>query len=445
MKDLKVALVPVARVNYDMELAAQVTQAFRTQLVMRGFRVVGEPGLITDRDLAVAAINRLQSETFDLLLIFHATFADSTMLVEISEAIDRPIFMWAVPEERTGARLRLGSLIGINLGAHALKLRNRHYEYIYARPDDTHAMQHLRSATIAASVFNRLKSARVGIVGQHPAGMDTCHLDQATLQSHLGVQTVRIEIEQVFEHMNQLQPADTEPVRARLERRVTGLDDLDQSQLHRSLSAYQVLRRLATDMKLDGLAVRCWPEFFTEMHCSACGALSLLNDQKIPCGCEADINGTLTQLILQWMSDEPAFGTDIVSADHEQNCMVLWHCGQAPLSMADPEYQPAATVHSNRQLPLLMEFPLKPGQVTLARLSRASGELGLVLARGKMLPAPPSFSGTSGVVRFERPVLQVLNSILEHGLEHHIALAYGDHYTSLTILARLLKLPVLRL
>ena len=113
--------------------------------------------------------------------------------------------------------------------------------------------------------------------------------------------------------------------------------------------------------------------------------------------------------------------------------------------MADPEFPPRGTIHSNRKLPLLMEFPLKPGRVTLARLSEATGEYRLVVGGGEMLRAPLSFSGTSGVLRFDRPVLDVFDTILDEGLEHHIALAYGDHVEALLALARLLGLPVLRL
>jgi L-fucose isomerase-like protein len=203
-----------------------------------------------------------------------------------------------------------------------------------------------------------------------------------------------------------------------------------------------VLNEIAREEKLDGLAVRCWPEFFTEMGCSACGALSLLSDQQTPSSCEADVNGTVTQLILQWLSEQPAFGTDIVAVDAAANATILWHCGQAPLSMADPAFQPQGTIHSNRRLPLLMEFPLKPGRVTLARLSQATGELSLVVGRGEMLSAPPSFSGTSGVIRFERPAGQVLDTLLGRGLEHHLALTYGDYSASLLSLAKLHHLSI---
>jgi L-fucose isomerase-like protein len=193
------------------------------------------------------------------------------------------------------------------------------------------------------------------------------------------------------------------------------------------------------------MAVRCWPEFFTDLGCSACGAISMLTDGGIPSSCEADANGTITQLILHWLSGGSAFGTDIVSVDIKKDHFVVWHCGLAPLSMADPAVQPRATIHSNRKLPLLMEFPLKPGTVTIARLSQASGELQLVVGRGEMLSAPISFSGTSGVLRFERSAQDTLDTIISEGLEHHVALTYGDHLDALLELARMLELPVLRL
>ena len=72
---------------------------------------------------------------------------------------------------------------------------------------------------------------------------------------------------------------------------------------------------------------------------------------------------------------------------------------------------PRGTIHSNRQLPLLMEFPLKPGRVTVARLSEATGELRLVIGTGEMVQAPPAFTGTTGVLRFDRPAAEVLDII----------------------------------
>jgi L-fucose isomerase-like protein len=193
------------------------------------------------------------------------------------------------------------------------------------------------------------------------------------------------------------------------------------------------------------MAVRCWPQFFTDLKCAACGAMSLLTEEGIPCSCEADVNGAITQIILQTLSGGPAFGTDVVAFEAEANLAVVWHCGLAPLSMADPAVKPRGTVHSNRLLPLLMEFPLKPGRVTVARLSEAEGEYRLIVGGGEMLRAPLSFAGTAGALRFDRPAMEVADIIIREGLEHHAALTYGDVVPELSALARVLGIPVLRL
>jgi hypothetical protein len=54
-------------------------------------------------------------------------------------------------------------------------------------------------------------------------------------------------------------------------------------------------------------------------------------------------------------------------------------------------------------------------------------------------------SGTSGVLRFDRPAGEVLDTILGEGLEHHLSITYGDCVPALLALAKMLELPVLRL
>lgn len=445
MKDIKIALVPIARVTFDMELADKVTRQFRSQLISNGLKVIDIDEMVTSLDAARAAANALSTQDYDLLLIFQATFADSTMLVSVAESTDKPIFLWAIPDERAGGRLRLNSLCGINLGAHALTLRKIPYDFAYAPVDDPQSLRKVASIAAASRVKSRLLGARLGVIGEHPDGMDTCHLDAPALERSLGVHVERIELEEVFDRVRAMDPDEVEPTYSQLNDRLANLNTLDQPAINRSLRSYRVFGQLARERNLKGLAIRCWPEFFTDLGCSACGALSMMTNDRVPCSCEADINGTITSLILQWLSDEPAFGSDLVAVDYDADEIVLWHCGQAPLAMADPNVQPRATIHSNRNLPLLMEFTLKPGVVTVARLSQATGELRLVVGSGEMIAAPPSFSGTSGVLRMNRPARQVLDTILSEGLEHHLSLTYGDHLDALLELAEMLDLPVLRL
>jgi L-fucose isomerase-like protein len=171
----------------------------------------------------------------------------------------------------------------------------------------------------------------------------------------------------------------------------------------------------------------------------------MMGEARVPCACEADVYGALTTLLLQNVAGAPAFLTDLVDLDADDDTGVVWHCGQAPISMADPDAVARATIHTNRKMPLLFEFPLKPGRVTVFRISQARGRPTAVIGGGEVLKRPMAFTGTSGVVRFDTPAKDLLDRIMGAALEHHMALAYGDHRNALDAAARSLGLPVLDL
>ncbi|MBN1920255.1 MAG: L-fucose/L-arabinose isomerase family protein [Anaerolineae bacterium] len=444
---LTVGFVALARTTFDIELAQRVAEQARASLQAAGFLLTGPETLVTNLEETEVAAQQLAQSPPDLLLAFQATFADSTMLADLAARVDAPLLLWAVPEALTGERLRLNSLCGINLGAFALKRRGLSYEYSYAPPDDAGVVEKVRVLAQAGQLRHLLRSARIGRVGENPDGFEPCALNEPALKALLGVEIVQLTLEEVFARVRAMKPDAVDATLTTLRQRIDDLETLDQQALRGTLATYLTLREIATQLNLDGLAVRCWPQFFTELGCAACGAMSMLSDEQVPCSCEADINGNITQLLLQWLSGEPAFGTDMVSFDIEADTAVFWHCGLAPLSMADPTVRPRGTVHSNRKLPFLMEFPLKPGRVTLARLTDAGSGHGLrlVVGGGEMLRAPRSFSGTSGVIRFDEPARNVLDTIMGEGLDHHICLTYGDHLAPLLKLAGMLALPVLYL
>lgn len=441
---LRAGFVAFARTTFDVALADEVMRAARAALERAGFTLIGDACLATDPDELNAIARAFAHEPLDVLVALQATFTDSSFAVRLAERCDAPLLMWAVPEARTGGRLRLNSLCGINLAGHALKRRGVNYHWLYAPPDDPQTIAQVRAVAQAGRARRLLRSARLGVIGQHPAGFDSCQLDAARLRQRLGVDVTHFALSDVFERARAVN-GHIGALREQLGARIANLDALAPEPVNGTLAVYVALKQLAEALRCDALAVRCWPEFFTELGCAACGAMALLNTDGLPCGCEADANGALSQLILQWISGEPAFGTDLVECNPQENSAVVWHCGQAPLTMADPREGIRGGLHSNRRLPLVMEFALKPGRVTIARLSQSRDDLRLVIGSGEMLDAPPSFSGTSGVLRFDRPVGDVLATIMEEGLEHHVALAYGDHTAALHALARMLGMPTLRL
>jgi L-fucose isomerase-like protein len=170
MKTLRIAFIPIVRIQFDVALAEEVIAEARRNLRAAGFELVGPEKAIHSLEGVQAAIRMLANTSADLVLIFQATFADSTMVTALAEAVSAPIFLWAIPEAWTGERLRLNSLCGINLAGHALTLKKIPYEYGYAAPDDAVVIEQVRVLAQAGALRQRLKTARLGVVGEHPAG-----------------------------------------------------------------------------------------------------------------------------------------------------------------------------------------------------------------------------------------------------------------------------------
>ena len=455
---LTIALAAIARPTFDVPLAQATVDAALAHLETAGYQIVGPRNtLLMDTIGATTALAHLSDVPFDLFILLQASFADSAMARQLAEALQPrglPLLLWATPDARHGGRLRLNSLCGINLAAHALHLRTIPYDYLLASPTDPSVLVKVGQLARVGSARRQLHGARIGVVGDHPAGFDTCAYQAAHLTELLGVEVIPQPLTATLAAAAAVDHTARQAFIARVGQYAQNLADLDQPALAGTAGVYSALRNLIDAQALHGVAVRCWPEFFTELGCAACGAMSLLNEEHCPASCEADVNGTVTALLLQALSGEPAFITDLVSIDAASDTGVLWHCGLAPVSMADPEAPIVGTIHSNRKLPLLFEFPLKPGRVTIARLHRMAlqdthqaihSAYQLVIGGGEMVRAPLSFSGTNGVLRFDRPAADVLDTVMRQGLEHHFCITYGDYRAELRTFAGLVGLPILEL
>ncbi|MGI9365956.1 MAG: L-fucose/L-arabinose isomerase family protein [Rhizobiaceae bacterium] len=461
---LKIGVLPFARPTFDVELAEAKLAAMLSVLEGDGRQVVGPRSLLMGSEDGEAAIAELQQGDIDRLLVLQVSFTDASLIVAAALAIEAPLAIWAIPEPRIGGRLRLNSFCGLNLASHALGLREQEFSWFYCDPErvsgndidgllDGSKRVHALLASFdenepdkrAIEVAQGLKGKRIGRIGAHPEGFDTCAYDAFKLEKLTGVSVEALELETLFTQAAQAPDELVVSVRSQASAVLPDLDEVDQGELDKSLRLKVALDGIREAGNYQAFALRCWPETFTEYGGAVCGPVSMLGENKIPCACEADVYGALTQLILQEVSQSAVFLTDLVDMDCDDNTGVVWHCGQAPISMRDEGVEASATIHTNRKMPLLYEFPLKAGRVTLMRFSQGRGETKMVLSGGEMLQRPMAFTGTSGVLRFDRPVDQVLPDMINSGLEHHMALAYGDHREMLRGVAAALQLPVLEI
>lgn len=455
----RVGILPLGRPTFDVGFAEEKLAAMLATLDASGHEIIGPRELLFDVDAARASMAALRAGQSEQLLLLQVTFTDAVVAVEAANAFDVPLSIWAVPEPRLGGRLRLNAFCGLNLASHALGLAGRDFGWLYADAPGADVAGLLRGARRAgrldpepggdaaagAAAAAALWGKRIARIGAHPEGFDTCAYDPAALKALAGVEVEVMELDALFGTARAAPAGAAEAVRAETAEVLDNLGSVDAGELDRALRLRLALDEMRGQGGFDAFAIRCWPETFTQYGGAVCGAVAQLGEARVPCACEADVYGALTQMVLQEVADAPVFLVDLVDMDAADDTGVVWHCGQAPLSMADPEVAPKATIHTNRKMPLLYEFPLKPGRVTFARVSQAHGTPRMVLARGEVLRRPIAFTGTSGVVRFDRNAAAVLDDVIASGLEHHMGLVYGDHLDALRDVAAAMGLPVLEL
>lgn len=459
------AVFALARPTFDVPYAESLAASAFDDLSARDLPLVGSAALIMDQDSLDQALLDV-SDHMDAItgvILLQASFCDAGMAVQIAEAFDVPMLIWAFPEPRLGGRLRLNSFCGLNLASHALGRRHIRINWLYQAPDaeadaiDIEALfRNIPDAPSAVdapdpapdqarTVMERLNGESIGLIGDHPDGFDTCRFDEADVKSRFGVSVDRMPVTQLFDGAKAVSADRVSLLHAETAERLDGLESMDREPLEKSLRCYAALRSMADDRNLAGFAVRCWPETFTEYGCAVCGAMARLNGERLPASCEADLLGTLGSLMLQELSGHESLLVDIVDMDHVSDTSVVWHCGLAPLSMCSPDVRPEAALHSNRVKPLLHQFPLKPGRVTVMRLSQSMNGFTMVIGCGDMQDASMSFTGTSGVLKLDGGTEQARKVLINGALEHHLSLTYGDCTDGLMSIAQKLGISILPL
>ena len=250
----------------------------------------------------------------------------------------------------------------------------------------------------------------------------------------------KISLNNLFTESKKVNKNNIKKTKFLITKDLKGTKDLNQKELEKSISIYHGLENIRKKHDLNAFAVRCWPEMFTEYGCASCGPMAMMNEKKISCACEADVLGSISCNILNQLNDKPSLLVDIVDLDDKDNSVVFWHCGLAPISMSK-KGEARVGIHSNRQKPLLHDFRLKPGKITIFRVSKSANKLKFFLIKGEIQNRKNSFSGTSGVVSLGNNTSQKIEKMFKGGLEHHVAFTYGNLYDEIIQLGKIMKIP----
>lgn len=460
-----VAFVALARPTFDLESARANFESAKALLADLGATLVGPDDLVmTVEDLAAVKI-----PAADLHILFMASFADASPAVEIFGKVKGPIIGWSMREPgEVGDRLKLNSMCGVNLAAHALLNVGQTLRHVHGNADEVQVRQALTKAlagelpvphppvseigTLAeadavARSLAWLKGKRIGAVGDAPVGFTPCVYDAAQLQKYFGLDVRQIGIDNAFERISKVDEKERDATYADAVAAQPSLASVNVVEAKKVASVEVALDEWRESDALDAIAIRCWPEFPTDLGACICSSLGRLSDRGTVTTCERDVLGAVTMLVCEALGSDENYLVDIVDLNEKENFIRLWHCGSAATKLAaDPE---SATqyIHCNRKLGVAGNFPLKTGPVSLFRIDRDVDPanptgLRIVISSGESIPAPNRFQGNTATVKTAPSAAALVNGIITGGYPHHLVISWKDVRPGIRQMAKTLGIPL---
>jgi L-fucose isomerase-like protein len=87
---------------------------------------------------------------------------------------------------------------------------------------------------------------------------------------------------------------------------------------------------------------------------------------------------------------------------------------------------------------------MKGGDVSILRLDFDGKGYRAFVQRARGVPMEKELKGTYLKARFDRPVKDILHTIIYNGIAHHASMVYGDYIKPIEIFGRISGIPVLR-
>ncbi len=421
----KVGFVVTGIEALNLDAAAHAGKAAERQLRQAGLDLVTVEGVVTDTAAAREAAERLKREDVGMLLVLVGTFTQDPVFLELHGRLGTPTLLWAIPEdglfEVPNKEVDMGSLVGAMMNASALRKMGAKYRLVFGGVDDPSSIEQISRFARVAEAAQKLREAKVGLVGFRAPGFYDATVDEVLLKKLIGPEIVHIDLSELTSEMDKTPDQEAIKTIDELERKGYKISGPSKEEQIREAKIYLSLRRLVERYGLSAVTVKCWPE----LQFSSCLSLSLLSDRGVPGGCEGDVNGAVTMLLLHYLTGNPVFFCDVFHLDQKKNTLLTYHCGAAALSLAQSKASATIAKHP-LGIGLTAEFPVKPGAVTLARLGNIEGRYRLLIAQGEALPTKQLVRGNPSEIRLKVPVSEFLRRVSMEGIEHHYLVVHND-------------------
>jgi len=461
MEKLKIGFVPAHREPFDDGWAVRMRKRCLDALAgIPQLEVVAPDakltagGLVRDDGDADKTIELFKARGIQGLIIGTMTFGDEVSALSIASAFaGYPLMLFGTKEGPFTAdgNRRSDSFCGTL--AVSSGLYRRKMPFLFAGilfPEEDVFKQQMSDFVRVCAVVNGFIGARIGLVGPRPERFETCICNEDAMMLQFKQRVVPTSLLDIMQRVKGLKSSSPELQKIiRAMKKEADLSSLEGEAVKNIAGLQFALRQFAEEKGLAAMAVQCWTAIQEVYGISSCYALGRLTDAGLLTACEVDIYGALTMLVQHSASlktARPHFVDWTIQHQEKKNVFLSWHCGNAPPSLVCKGCSINVMSHSILSKPLgkentvgTAEFPLKPGVVTLNRLTERDGRFKMLITTGKILQPNQALRGSWSWVQVE-DLDKLYRTLVKEGFTHHASLIHGDYTTAVREACELLAI-----
>ncbi len=383
-------------------------------------------------------LQSMHAENIDGLIIYQASFIAGDLAATIARWLNQnviPVLSWS-HDEVTGGRLSNNRLCGQNFLLNVFNSCDVKYSWIFESPEDEDFNQNILRFAKSVYVKASINQKAIGMIGGFRVpGFYDCELNELSLLNTFGIKVDRIDFETIWKHGEKFSVNIIEEIKEELlNHELCKFNNVSEEQLVKSIRLSLAIADYARVNDYLGIGLKNWPELFDHYGIAGDGAGSLVQDLGIPVADESDMGSLLTMVIMNQISFGEGIPTlvDLSLIEKNKNRVGFWHCGGAPTKLINEKTGYEVRNHSilenysiESSCGMLLEFLQKQGPITVAKYQYP--DAGRVLVwEGDIKESEMAFRGSYAEVEpKENSVGEILNAVLNNGLDHHWILGRG--------------------
>ncbi len=412
-------------------------------------------GLVTTKELAMAAGDKFRAADVDLVIMQLLTYATSYNMLPAVRDLDVPVVLVNVQKLKApdypnvDTAKWLGELYACGavgeMVADLERAGKRHAVVtgVVEGGDDEVAKQ-LDEWCRAANVRRRFRDTNIAQIGRPYPGMMDLYIDETNLYHRMWLYTKQFDWEKMWAIADDI--TDEAAIRAKAEDIINTFDIEGGGTVEKvwDMAKYVVaFEQLAKDEQL-GFVASHYDGFAQgvagKLDSMLIPAFSMLIKQGTACAVEGDIKVAMAMGILKVIAGTGQL-SEMYSIDFNEDICIIGHSGSGDADISDkkPTMKIVDVFHGKTGGGYLTQFYPYTGPITFLGITQdKDGHFKFIVAEGINEEGPIfTFGDTNMRMRFECGAREFCNKWSEAGPTHHMAAACGRHIDTILKVAKI--------